>query len=264
MTVLIVALVIGTLIVVHELGHFLAAKKAGVKVEKFSIGFGPKVLSKKIKQTEYILSLIPLGGYVKLAGEQIDEKREPLDFEFYGQKPWKKAFILLAGAFMNLLLGWVIFCSLQAAGMPYFRPIVGEVKEGEPAFRAGLKTGDMIVEIDGKKIVTWEERAGLVFLSPGKKMDFTVQRDSSFLSMEITPRVEEEADELRVTVRRGLIGILPLEDETFILRRGPLGALREGTLQTVNLVKMIYSGIWQMATGAVSPRQLGGPFLSPS
>ena len=98
--------VIGILIIVHELGHFLSAKAMGVRVEKFSVGFGPKIISKKIGETEYRLSLVPLGGYVKLAGEEIGEKRSPEKWEFFGQKIWRRAAILLSGPLMNIFLAW--------------------------------------------------------------------------------------------------------------------------------------------------------------
>jgi len=141
----------GFLIFIHEIGHFLAAKLSGVRVLKFSIGFGPKVIGKRIGETEYLISPIPFGGYVKMYGEEvgdeiIDEKRS-----FKHQPVYKKIFIVLAGPLFNIFSAVFLFWIIFVIGVPVLKPIIGEVMEGSPAYKAGLKSGDTIVEIEGQK-----------------------------------------------------------------------------------------------------------------
>jgi len=256
-----IIVVLGILIFVHESGHFIAAKIMGVRVEKFSMGFGPKLLAKRAGKTEYRLSLIPLGGYVKLAGEQMDEQKAAEPWEFFGKKPWRRAIILAAGPFMNFLLAWVIFSSVLYLGSPVYKAVIGEVKAGEPAQTAGLIPGDKVLFIDDKRIENWPGLAATIYQSPGEKLSFNIERDGRIINLDITPRIEDEIDPLKGKVSKGLIGILPDAEEIYYHREPLPAALIKGTGQTLTLTKMIYIGLWRMVSGKISVRHLGGPIL---
>lgn len=257
-TILTTILVIGILIIVHELGHFLSAKVMGVKVETFSLGLGPKILSKTIGETDYRFSLVPLGGYVKLAGEHFVEERPPERWEFFGKPPWRRAIILLTGPLMNFFLAWVIFCSVLYFGMPVYKAFIGEVKPGEPAAKAGLMPGDKVFSIDGQTIKDWEELANIVYKSPGKPLSFIIERKGETLRFEITPRREEGLTLLKEKIERGLIGIYPLEGQIYYRRESFLKAILKSSQQTLAFTRMLYLSLWKMAIGEISWREVGG------
>jgi regulator of sigma E protease len=155
--------VIGLLILIHELGHFIVARLAGVGVERFSIGFGPVFLRWRGKETEYCLSVIPMGGYVKMVGEE-----SPLEgggsalsdpTKAFASKPlWARFLIVFAGPGMNFVLAAVIFALVFATvGRPVWPAIVGRVTEGGPAATAGLRSGDTVVKVDGAAVANWED-----------------------------------------------------------------------------------------------------------
>lgn len=160
--------VAGVIILVHETGHFIAARLAGMRVERFSIGFPPRLASKKIGKTEFILSWIPLGGYVKIAG-MVDESLEKdavtgAPDEFMSKNPFQKIFVLSAGVMMNYLVAWLILTGLTlAVGVPEIgEPIIGEVTEGMPAAAAGLQKGDRILQIGDSAVTDWYDVVGLI------------------------------------------------------------------------------------------------------
>ena len=149
-----VVILLGVLIFVHELGHFLMAKRAGVGVLKFSLGFGPRIIGKKIGETEYLLSLIPLGGYVKLLGESPGEElsAEEEKKSFLKQPVRKRIGIVAAGPVFNLLLAILIFTVVNMIGLPVLTAEIGGLQDDSPAMSAGIKTGDRIVAIDGEGV----------------------------------------------------------------------------------------------------------------
>ncbi len=177
--------VLGILITVHELGHFLVAKLFGVNVEVFSIGFGPKVLKKKWGETEYALSLFPLGGYVKMSGEDPDEPvKGPGDF--YAKPPWQRILIAFAGPFMNLFLAVCFFALSFSMGrfVPTYQ--LDKVKVGVVVEKGiGLEPGDLIVAVGGEKIKSWKEFSRIVALNPGRTLDVEVIRKGKRLKVEL-------------------------------------------------------------------------------
>ena len=177
-TIISFIILLGVLIFVHELGHFLAARIAGVGVLKFSLGFGPKIIGKKIGETEYVLSWIPLGGFVKLLGESGNEELSPEDEKrsFFKQSKWKRMLIILAGPVFNFLLALVIFIIVSMYGLPNLTANVGEVQKESAAFEAGMMNGDKIITIDGQKVVFWEDIKPKIVESKGKKMEIAVER----------------------------------------------------------------------------------------
>ncbi len=183
-------IVLGVLIFFHELGHFLVARLLGVGVETFSLGFGPKIISKKIGITDYRISAIPLGGYVKMVGEQPDADLDPADIplSFTHKHVFKRILIVAAGPFFNILLALIIFYGIfQISGMLILKPSIGEVNEGTPAYRTGLKKGDLVVSIDGVKISSWEDMAKMITTSKGNTLSISVFRGNSMRILDVAP-----------------------------------------------------------------------------
>lgn len=181
MNIIIALIVLGVLVFVHELGHFLVAKWAGVYVEKFSIGFGPVLLRKKYGETEYVLSALPLGGYVKMYGEQNDDEPGQETYDpskegrsFKDKSGWHKAAIIFAGPLFNVIFAILIFWGLYMTGIPSYSAVVGMVEKGSVAESAGLKTGDKIVSVDNEKIRSWNEFAQVIADKPNEKVTITL------------------------------------------------------------------------------------------
>lgn len=209
--ILSVVVLLGGLIFIHELGHFLVAKAFGVKVLKFSLGFGPKLLGFRRGETEYRLSLLPLGGYVKMAGDDPTETLAPEDRGrgFLEQRPWRRALIAFAGPAMNLIFPLVAYFAVFAFQGEAIAPHVGQVMAGMPAAQAGLKPGDTIVEVEGEKIHSFTDLKRHVDPAAGKPLRMVVQRAGGALeTLTVTPAPYVEADPIE-SVTVGKIGVLP-------------------------------------------------------
>ena len=251
--------VIGLLVFVHELGHFLVAKSRKVRVEKFSLGFGPEIIGRKIGETRYCLSIIPLGGYVKMAGENIEDERKGEPYEYLSKSVKERIAIVGAGPVMNILLCVVIFAVLFTAGVPYLPGRVGTVLENSPAEEAGLKTGDKILEIDNKIIEDWTALTEIIHKSAGKSVRLTVEREEKKFEIEVVPKLDEDN-------KIGLIGITPYHSGKDInefpkKKYSPVVSLGKAFNRTFYLVRIIYEGLWKLITGQVSAKHLGGPIL---
>jgi regulator of sigma E protease len=199
-TVVSFIVVIGILILIHELGHFLVARWAGVGVERFSIGFGPVLLRWRGKETEYCLSVIPMGGYVKMMGEENPlEGGETLPYDpgkAFALKPlWVRFLIVFAGPGMNFVLAAVIFTIVLAtAGRPVWPPVIGRVAANSPAAAAGLRTGDVVASVDGRRVAHWEDLDRVVAASAGRPLRLSMTRDDATQQLTITPRLTEVRD----------------------------------------------------------------------
>jgi len=168
--------VLGILIFFHEFGHFLVARLFGVGVEKFSLGFGPRLIGKRVGITDYRLSIVPLGGYVKMVGEEPDEDLDPqlIPLSFTHKHVFKRILIVFAGPLFNMLLAVVIFFVIALfSGILILTPTVGTIKEGSPAHAAGLQKGDRITAIDGVAIASWEQMADTISRSNGRPLDIS-------------------------------------------------------------------------------------------
>ena len=191
-TILAFVFVLGVLIFVHELGHFLAARRIGVRVLTFSLGFGPKVLSFRRGDTEYAISAVPLGGYVKMAGESPDDPRTGRDDEFLSKSKWQRFQVLIMGPAMNVLLAivlmWVVL--LQGAQVPAFidqAPVIGSVAPGSPAERGGIQRGDRIVRVSGREVATWEDLSIAIGTKANREVPVELVRDGRTLTVHVTP-----------------------------------------------------------------------------
>lgn len=257
-----VIVLLGVLIFAHELGHFLVAKRAGVGVLKFSLGFGPRILGRKIGETEYLLSLIPLGGYVKLLGEAPGEEltEEDKKRSFLTQTVWKRIAVVAAGPAFNLLLALTIFTAVNMTGLPVMTAEVGMTLPGSAAMESGIKAGDRIIVIDGKAVTKWDEISESVSESNGMPLLITVQRDGLPREITVTPKAMKIRNLFGEEVESYKIGISP-SPNTVIQRLNPLSALGEGIRQTWRISKLTVISIVKMFQGVVSPKTMGGPIL---
>ena len=199
--------VLGVLVFVHELGHFLAARRLGVRVLTFSLGFGPKILKFRRGDTEYCVSAIPLGGYVKMAGETPDDPRTGSPDEFMSKTKWERFQVLIMGPLMNIVLAVVVMAVVLAQGaeVPVYQdqpPVVGAVESGSPAEQAGIQRGDLIVDVAGNPVDTWEDLFIAVGIRPDRDVPVTLRRSGQTRSVTVRP-VPETRYEI------GTIGVMP-------------------------------------------------------
>lgn len=202
---------LGILIFVHEFGHFIVARLSGVGVLKFSLGFGPKIFGKKIGETEYVLSWIPLGGYVKLLGEAGGEELPPEDEKrsFYKQPTWKKLIIVLAGPVFNFLLAIVIFAIVFMYGIPNLSTVIGSMPADSVARQAGIMTGDRVLSVDGTKVRFFDELDSLIQDSKGRELKIVVQRGSEEKTLTVKPKLSNVKNIFGGEEPAYLIGITP-------------------------------------------------------
>ena len=206
-TLLAFLFVLGVLVFVHELGHFLAARRLGVRVLTFSLGFGPKLVKVRRGDTEYCISVIPLGGYVKMAGENPDDPRTGRPDEFLSKTKWERFQILIMGPAMNIILAVVVMAIVLAQGaeVPIYQdqpPVVGAVSPGSPAERAGIQRGDRILTVAGDEVETWDDLFLAVGTRPDRDVALTILRNGQTQSVSV-----RTVSETRFEI--GNIGVLP-------------------------------------------------------
>jgi len=244
------------------LGHFLAAKWSRVGVLTFSLGFGPKLFGRKVGETQYQVSLVPLGGYVKMIGEEPGEKIPPelIPKSFSAQPVGRRLGIVFAGPFFNFLFAVVAFAAAFVVGLPSLLPEVGEVKPDFPAFQAGLQTGDRILEVNGSPIKRWEDLAKVIHESRDRPLNLKVERERKTFQVSITPQVSTQKSLFGDDVRVGLIGISP-SGNTFIERADPFSAVYRAVLQSWRVTELTVMSIYKIIEGKISAKTIGGPIL---
>ena len=180
MTIILFILILSLIIVIHEFGHFLFAKLFGVHVYEFSLGMGKKIWGFKKGETDYSIRLIPLGGYVSLAGESVEVDEEvPEENRLQSKTAFERFMIMFSGAGFNFVLALVIlFLSALFFGSVSNKPIVGEVLEEYPAYKAGIRSDDLILEINDKEVKSWDDAMWEIQMAGGKTLDFVVERDN--------------------------------------------------------------------------------------
>jgi regulator of sigma E protease len=252
---------LGVLIVVHEFGHFLFAKLSGVGVLTFSVGFGPKLWVKKKGETEYALSAFPLGGYVKMVGEDPDEQVSPSDIEkSFAHKPlFKRIAIVAAGPGFNLLLA-VFFLMIVFIfyGVPVLSTQVGGVEPGSPADRAGIQKGDRITAVNNQPVTEWEELSRAIKESQGGPLKLLIRRDSQEVNLTVEPMKREGRTIFGEKKDEWMIGI---GSHVSIEKGNPGLAIVRAVQQTYEYSKLTLVALYKMISGEVSPRNLGGPIL---
>jgi len=254
-------IVVGVIIFVHELGHFLAAKLVGMKVERFSIGFPPRIKSFRFKGTEYAISAIPLGGYVKIAG-MVDESLDGSSltgapWEFQSKKLWQKIFVLCSGVMMNFLLAIGIFTVITMwNGVAQEGPVVvGGIQQGYPAETIDLRKGDEILAIDGTRILTWQDFVDRVKDKPGIPIVLTWLRGADTLSATVTP-AKNEVTIGSQTIVQGYLGV---EFQPTFRRVGLFEAVGWGAAVSWEVIWESLRLITRMVRGQASISELTGP-----
>jgi regulator of sigma E protease len=262
-SILAFVIVLGILIFFHEFGHFLVARLFGVGVEKFSLGFGPRLLGKKIGMTDYRLSLIPLGGYVKMVGEEPDSDLDPADIplSFTHKHVIKRMLIVAAGPVFNILLALIIFAAtFMTAGIFIRQASVGEVTQDSPAERAGLRKGDRIATINQTAISNWDEMAEQINTSQGRALSLSVRRDDQTLEMEIVPELRTTTNILGEKIERHVIGIT-WSGETDSRKLSFPGAISQSFVQAYRVLELMVVILSKVITGDISTDTIGGPIM---
>ena len=262
LNVIYAAVALGLLVFVHELGHFLVARMANVKVLVFSLGFGKKLLTYRRGETEYALSAFPLGGYVKMLGESADDEiPEAEAHRAYSNKPpLVKMAIAFAGPFFNVIFAAFLFYLIFVTGFPVLRPVVGDVIQDSPAAHAGLKKGDIIEKIDGKSITEWTGLQSVVASSESKPLEFSVRRDGKSFDVKITPKEIEDKNIFGEVVNRKMIGVGP-SGETVIQRENLVNAFPRALQRTYHISELTVLGLYKLVMGTISSKNIGGPIL---
>src|SRR5436190_3559706 len=206
--------VLGVLVFIHELGHFLLARWNGVRVITFSLGFGPKLLKVQRGDTEYCISAVPLGGYVKMAGENPEDEHTGKDDEFLAKSKWQRFQILIAGPAMNILLAVVLLALVLMRGADVLAyldqpAVVGAVQDGSPAAKAGIKPGDQITHFGTADVRTWEHLEMAVASRPEREVDVTIQRNGREEHLKVRPDLTELRTRNDARFEVGTIGVLP-------------------------------------------------------
>ena len=200
--------VLGVLVFVHEMGHYLMARRIGIRVLTFSLGFGPKLLTVKRGDTDYCISAIPLGGYVKMAGENPDDVRSGADDEFLSKTKWERFQVLIMGPTMNIILAFVVMAVVlyQGADVPAYEeqpPIVGYVMEASPAEQSGIRVGDLILRIGGRPVQTWEELFVTVMPRAERELEVVLRRGLQEVTIQVTPEAQTQ-------FQVGDLGVVPI------------------------------------------------------
>ncbi|MBW2053363.1 MAG: RIP metalloprotease RseP [Deltaproteobacteria bacterium] len=258
-------IVLGILVFVHELGHFLAAKALGVRVEKFSLGFPPKMMGKKIGDTEYILSWIPLGGYVRMFGENPNEENgippEEQQRSFTHKPPWARFLIVLAGPVFNFIFAILVFCFVFAfQGIPHLSTYIGEVSKDMPAIEAGIMAEDQILAINGQPVKYWEDVSAAIKAGKGRDVEVTLQRKDRTITVLVAPKrvtVENVFGEKSQTPQIGIVA----RGDMVIESINPAAALYYGVIRTWDVTKLTLLSVVKLIERKIPLKTVGGPIF---
>lgn len=252
-------LILSFLVFFHELGHFTAARFFGVQVDVFSIGFGKKLFSKQIGKTEWSFSLIPLGGYVKMKGQDdSDPNFVSYDEDSYNvKKPWERIIILLAGPFANFLLAFLLYLAIATIGVPKLLPTIGDVNKTNPAYQAGVQIGDQITNINGEHIHYWEDIGKAIERSPSL-VHMTVLRDNEYVQLTVIPELQKRQNMFQEVVQQPIIGIQADRNSTTAIQYGLEDGLNYAYIQTEQASMLILKSLQKLVMGLVPIDQLGG------
>ena len=245
--------ILSVLILVHELGHYIWAKCLKIRVEKFSLGFGPKLLSKKIGETEYMLCAIPFGGFIKMAGDSAEETQGKKD-EFLSRTPGQRAGIIFAGPFSNYLLAFLCLWMVYYLGYPHLTTTIGELIPGLPAEKAHFQVGDKITEVDGVGVQYWDELTKAIRSKKGQTLHLKAMREAKEFDFTLTPQSKKVETLFGKKVEVGLIGIKPSGDFVKV-RYGFWKALEKGAQNLIQMTWMTLLAIFYIIIGTMSFRE---------
>lgn len=255
-------LVLGIIVLIHELGHFWAARSIGVSVMEFSIGMGPRLYKRQGKNTVYSVRALPLGGYCLFDSDLSKQDQKGRSASILGRRPLEKIYVSLAGPILNFVLAALILAVLfSGLGVPIgYEAVLGEVQPGSPAAIAGLMPGDRIVAIEDQNVADWQQMTEIMSRqfeqsAPGidKTLTFQVQRAGEALSFDIKPEYDEQA-------QRYLIGIIVDANRVITTRYGIAQGIWMGAQRTVSISIMMLDSISQLFTGEASVTEnMSGP-----
>ena len=252
-------IVLSFLVIIHEFGHFIVAKKIGIRVEKFSFGFGPKVFSVKKGETEYMISAIPLGGYVKMAGDEPGEKLSGSSFEFLSRKIWERFCVIFAGPLLNYILAFIIFSVIFMFGSPTLTTEVGSLLNDYPAANSGIAIGDKVMRVDGKDVKYWEDMTILIHNHLEGPIELTVERNHNITNFHIQPVIREMKDIFGKTSKIALLGIAPSQKIENV-KYGFFESFGMGFKKLSDLTAITYKALWSIITGKLSLKEsMTGP-----
>ncbi|MBI3317351.1 MAG: RIP metalloprotease RseP [Candidatus Omnitrophica bacterium] len=258
-------LVLGILIIIHEFGHFIACRLTHVKVEKFSIGFGPEIFHWQGKETRYAVSLFPLGGFVKPAGESVSETgpEGPKPGDYLAAPLLARIFIVVAGVGMNYILAFLLFAAIFMMGRPVPGTVINGFVEGYPAKTSGFLMGDRIVQIQGQDVSTWTQMTQALDAAPEGEIEILVERKSegvaAILSLRITPRLEVLSDLFGEQARVKRLGVTPHPQAQEYERFGLMESLAKAWQTSVMLTVLTHKALFYLATGRLSVKNMQGP-----
>jgi len=251
-------LVLSFLVFFHELGHFLAARYFGVRVHVFSIGFGKQIFAKEWRGTTWQLSLIPLGGYVKMKGQ--DDSNPALiengDDSYNTKKPWQRIIILFAGPFANFLLAAILYFSIAIMGASTFAAQIGTVQKNSPAFNAGILKDDLIIRINEKEIKAWEDIGKIIVNSQGP-LKFYIKRDNKLIAKTINPYISDSQNMFKEKIKKRMIGISP-SGKVIQLDLSLSESLVYAYEKTIFSSTMIFQGVQKLIQGIIPSSEIGG------
>ncbi|RXJ59971.1 RIP metalloprotease RseP [Candidatus Marinarcus aquaticus] len=251
-------IVLSILVFIHELGHFLAARFFGVTVHTFSIGFGKRLISKEFKGTTWQFSLIPLGGYVRMKGQD-DSKpnlNEAGDDSYNNKKPWQRIVILFAGPFANFALAAVLYFAIALMGSNALAPTIGKVLENSPASKAGIQINDEILRINGKEVKTWDDIGNFIKNSQGM-IQLHIKRENTMRVININPHISDAQNIFGEEIKKRMIGISPAP-KVVTIHHNPIEALVFAYDKTIESSKMIFLGVQKLIQGIIPSSEVGG------
>jgi regulator of sigma E protease len=256
-------LVLTGIILVHEFGHFIVARSFGIRVLKFSIGIGPRVWGVVRGATDYCISALPLGGFVKMLGEQPDEEVPPEErtWSFSHKPAWQRSFVVAAGPVFNFIFAWLIFFVIFLGyGKPVILTNIGDVQSGSPAEKAGVMPGDRIVAIDGQEVHKWEEVSKAIEANKGDAVLLTLQRGRKTISVDIIPKIYELKNIFGEEIKVPMIGVSASGDME-IEKLSPLNAIGQAFSRTWELIVLTGQVIVKLFERVIPLSTLGGPIM---
>lgn len=243
--ILMALLAFSVLIIGHEFGHFIMARVNGVKVLEFSLGMGPKIFSIKGKETEYLIKALPIGGYVRMYGEE-DDVNVVDDRAFSNKTSFQKLTIVAAGPIMNFIIA-ILFFSLVGGIQGHSTNIIDKVVENSPAMEVGIQAGDKITEVNGKMVTTWEDFLNEIFTGEGKPVNMQVERNGEKIKLDLTPSYNDTEDRYQVGVY------------SKVVKPNFIDSVKYGLNQTGSTIRQTFGFFGQLFKGKVSSDDVGGP-----
>lgn len=243
--ILMALLAFSVLIIGHEFGHFIMARVNGVKVLEFSLGMGPKLFSIKGKETEYLIKALPIGGYVRMYGEE-DDVNVVDDRAFSNKTSFQKLTIVAAGPIMNFIIA-ILFFSLVGGIQGHSTNIIDKVIENSPAMEVGIQAGDKITEVNGKMVTTWEDFLNEIFTGEGKPVNMQVERNGEKIKLDLTPIYNDEEERYQVGVY------------SKVVKPNFIDSVKYGLNQTGSTIRQTFGFFGQLFKGKVSSNDVGGP-----